>query len=315
MSNVQPLVSVIVVGHNRPRLLAEVLDSITAQTYQSLEIIVVDNKSESSDEIAEVVRGYRGVRLIQNSDDRGFTGGANTGFAAARGEYVYLTVDDVIHERDSIEHLVRYAQQEAQPLNGLLSGILLNADRRTICSAGGEVSLAPIYRRSYIGSGDQDVGQYVAPFEVSCIDGAMVFSRTSYMRALGGFREEFFMYSDSIELSARVRKAGGRIVIVPQARAYVYDPPHAFKQESMSFHRMKNLYAMYLLHARWRVLPEFFLRYGVIIPLRSMLTSREYVWPLVKAWGWFLFKTPSLLLERARAANNGALAAEVHPGL
>jgi len=305
MNKEQPLVSVVLLSYNRPRSLTAALDSIIAQTYGALEVIVVDNRSAASGEIAELVhRRYRGVRLVRNGGNQGYTGGMNGGLAEATGDYIHFTVDDVLLESDCIEQLVNHA--EAHPFEGMLAGIIMNEDRRTICCAGGDFSLSPIYRRAHVGAGEEDTGQFSQPFEVSCLDGAMIFSRRQFMRSLGGFREEFFMYSDSIELSARVLKAGGRITIVPGARVYVSDLPHGYTREGISFHKMKNLYAMYLLHARWRVLPEFFLRYGVLVPLRSMLGNRKMVWPLVKAWGWFLSKTPSLLRERSRAALDGA---------
>lgn len=305
LRNTQPLVSVIVLSYKRPRYLAAALDSILAQSYTALEIIVVDNKSAASDEIERLVRSYRGVKLVKNEVNLGYTGGMNTGLSAASGEYVHFTTDDVQLQGDCIEHLVTYDQ--AHSVIGLLGGTLLNEDRQTICCAGGEFSLDAIYHRKNIGEGEKDIGQFAFPFEVSCLDGAMIFSRTEFLRALGGFRREFFVYSDSIELSARVHKTAGRIVIVPQAKAYVHDAPHAFTQERLSFHRMKNLYAMYLLHARWRVLPEFFLRYGLIVPLRSMRSNRKMAWPLARAWGWFLFKAPSLVYERVSGTRNGRL--------
>ena len=48
----QPLVSVVVLSHDRPDYLPRVLDSIRAQTYPALEVLVVDNKSARSGEIA-----------------------------------------------------------------------------------------------------------------------------------------------------------------------------------------------------------------------------------------------------------------------
>lgn len=308
MSHNQPLVTVIVLSYKRARFLAAALDSIVAQSYLSLEIIVVDNKSTASSEIEQVVRGYNGVKLIKNAVNLGYTGGMNTGLLAASGEYVHFTTDDVQLERDCIEQLVRYDQ--AHSVIGLLGGSLLGPDRQTICCAGGEFSLDAVYHRKNHGEGEKDIGQFASPFEVSCLDGAMIFGRAKFLRALGGFRSEFFVYSDSIELSARVHKAAGRIVIVPKARAYVHDAPHAFPEERLSFHRMKNLYAMYLLHAQWRVLPEFFLRYGLIVPLRSMRANRKMAWPLALAWGWFLCNAPSLLHERVRGPGSRELLAK-----
>lgn len=308
----KPVVSVVVLSHNRPQYLNAVLSSIAAQSYAPLEVIVVDNRSAASEEIADLVRGHAGVRLVRNGGNPGYTGGMNRGLAEATGEYVYLSVDDAALERDCIERLVEHAL--AHPADGLLAGTLLAEDRRTIVCAGGEFELRPIYYRRNIGEGEEDVGQFTRPHAASCVDGAMIFGRLQYIREVGCFREEFFIYSDSIELSARVLKAGGRITIVPRARAYIYSPPHVFTQESVSFHRMKNLYAMYLLHARWRVLPEFFLRYGLVVPLRSALANPRMTWPLCKAIAWTVFRAPSLLRERV--TDGGALkmgAATVSP--
>lgn len=299
MRDESPVVSVVVLSHDRPEYLPKLLDSILGQTYKALEVLVVDNRSARSEEIARLVRGYPSVRLVQNEGNPGYTGGMNRGIEEAGGEYIYLTVDDALLEHDCIERLVEHAR--AYPHEGLLTGMILTFDRDTILSAAGEFALAPIYHRRNIGAGERDVGQFGQSFDATCLDGAMVFGRLQYLRDIGGFREEFFIYSDSIELSARVLKSGGRITCVPQARAYIDSAPHVFTEEGISFHKMKNLYAMYLLHARWRVLPEFFLRYGVLTPLRSMRSNTGTAWPLVKAWAWILLRAPSLVLERVRS--------------
>lgn len=303
-SETQPTVSVVVLSHNRPDYLSRALDSIKAQTYPALETLVVDNRSALSGEVARVVAGAAGVRLVALEQNLGYTGGMNRGLREAAGEYVYLTVDDCTLAEDCVERLMDDAL--AHPAEGLLAGILMFADRRTIACAGGEFALSPVYERRNLGAGEEDAGQFAAPFEVSCLDGAMIFGRAAYLRALGGFREDFFLYSDSIELSARVRKAGGRIRVVPSARAYVHESPRALTEERLSFHKMKNLWAMYLLHARWRVLPEFFLRYALLVPLRSMRANRQTVGPLCRAWAWFLRRSPALLLERVGRGRRAA---------
>jgi GT2 family glycosyltransferase len=291
-----PLVSIIVLSHDRPGYLARALDSVAGQSYRNLEILVVDNKSRSSDEIARLVSQYRGVRLIQNGVNLGFTGGMNRGLEAATGHYVHCTVDDVILDRDCIRHLVEYAQEHLS--DGLLSGVIYDEKGETILCAGGEFMLTPIYRQKVLGQGEKDAGQFRHPFNVTCLQGGMVFSRLQFMRRLKGFREDFFIYSDSIELSARVLKSGNPITIVPRAKVYVIDAPHAFTPEGIAFHKLKNLFALYLLHARLAVLPEFFLRYAVIAFLRYLYSNRGFAWPMIKAWGWCLVKMPSLLKGR-----------------
>lgn len=297
MNNSLPLVSVIVLSHKRPAYLAQVLDSIKAQTYPNLEIVVVDNKSRLSDEIAQIVHSYQGIRLVQNDTNLGFTGGMNKGIEAAKGLYLHLTVDDVIFEKDCIRHFVEY--METEPSCGLLSGILYNEDSSIRC-AGGKFDLAPIFTKTIFGAGEEDTGQFSEAYRVKYIPGGMIFSRADFMKRLRGFRHDFFIYSEDSELCARVSRLGYDIMIVPQAKATVLDVPHDFTPEGIAFHKVKNLLTLYLLHARWRVLPEFLLRYGVAPFPKYLLTDRKFVWPLMKAWGWFLVKTPSLLSERFR---------------
>lgn len=300
MNNSSPLVSVIVLSHKRPGYLSKVLDSIAEQSYPNLEMIVVDNKSSSSDEIAQLVQSYQGVKLIQNNTNLGFTRGMNKGIEAASGRYLHLTVDDVIFDKDCLRHLAEY--MESQPSIGLLSGILYNEDGSIRC-AGGKNELEPIYRKTIFGAGEKDVGQFSQAYPVEYIPGGMIFSRSDFMKRLKGFRDDFFIYSEDSELCARVSRLGYGIAVVPQAKATVLDVPHAFTAEGIAFHKLKNIFALYLLHAQFRILPEFLLRYGVISFPKYLLRDRKFVWPLIKAWGWFLAKTPSLLSERFRNRN------------
>ena len=292
-----PLVSVIVLSHSRPHYLAKALASLAVQSYPRLEIIVVDNKSPSSEEVAEIVHSYKGMKLLQNSTNLGFTRGMNKGIEAASGRYLHLTVDDVFFEADCIEHLVKYL--ESEPLVGLASGILYNEDGSIRC-AGGKFDLTPIFKQTIFGAGERDVGQFSQAYSVKYIPGGMIFSRSDLIKRLNGFRRDFFIYSEDSELCARVSKLGYVIAVVPQAKATVLDAPHAFTPEGIAFHKIKNLFTLYGLHARFRVLPEFLLRYGIISFPKYLLTNRKLIWPLIRAWGWFLIKTPSLLSERFR---------------
>jgi GT2 family glycosyltransferase len=291
-----PLTSIIVASYDRPDYLPAALDSIVAQSYPDFEILVVDNPSASSDEIATIVNRYDRVRLIRNPRNLGFTGAMNRGIEEAKGKYVYCTLDDLALHPDCIAEFVKHA--EAHPLDGLLSGILLNEDRETIRCAGGVYSLAPVFRRTIIGSGERDCGQFTEAYQVNYVPGGMIFAQKDLLRRLGGFRRQFFMYSEDTDLCARVTKAGRAITIVPQAKAFVSDAPHGFTHKGIAFHKVKNLFSLYLLHARLRVLPEFYLRYGVVNFLRALKSDRAIVWPMIKASAWFVVNAPSFIKER-----------------
>ena len=91
-----PLVSVVVPTYNRAQMLREGLQTIVEQTYDNIEIIVVDDGSR--DETVHVLQSFRArypghrIRVIHNAC-RGIPTALNDGIRAAEGEYVALFED------------------------------------------------------------------------------------------------------------------------------------------------------------------------------------------------------------------------------
>jgi glycosyltransferase involved in cell wall biosynthesis len=92
----QPAVSVIVPVYNRASHVVEAIETLTAQTLDDFEIIVVDDGStDGSAEAAERV-GDRRVRIVRHETNRGIPAARNTGLDAATGRYIaWLDSDDV----------------------------------------------------------------------------------------------------------------------------------------------------------------------------------------------------------------------------
>ncbi len=89
----QPLVSVIVAVKNGARFLAQALDSILAQDYRPLEIIIVDG--QSTDDTARIAHSYPEARFLPQAT-LGVANAYNQGIAAALGEFVaFLSHDDL----------------------------------------------------------------------------------------------------------------------------------------------------------------------------------------------------------------------------
>lgn len=94
MTNSEPLVSVIVPVYNGERYLAETLDCIRAQTYRSLDVIVVDDGS--TDGSAAVAERYTPFVRLFRQDHAGVGAAQNRGLASAQGELLsFLDADDL----------------------------------------------------------------------------------------------------------------------------------------------------------------------------------------------------------------------------
>src|SRR3954454_22951822 len=136
MNTPQPTVSVVVLSYNRPAALAEALESIIGQEYRKLDVIVVDNRSPNSDEVAEVVARSPGARFFPQPENLGYAGGINLGIAVATGEYIHVTEDDIRIDKNFYEELLQHA---ATRPSCLLSGVVYEGD--TCLFAGATLSI------------------------------------------------------------------------------------------------------------------------------------------------------------------------------
>lgn len=89
-----PLVSVVTPVFNGELFLAEAIESVLAQTYRPLELIIVDDGS--TDGSAAIARSFQGVRLIEQ-EHAGPGAARNRGVAASAGELLaFLDADDLM---------------------------------------------------------------------------------------------------------------------------------------------------------------------------------------------------------------------------
>ncbi len=106
VKNMQELISVIIPVYNVGKYLQRCIDSVLRQTYQNLEIILVDDGSEDvSGDICEFNKSKdRRIQVI-HKENGGQSDARNTGIAVAAGEYItFLDSDDYVAS-DYVEYL------------------------------------------------------------------------------------------------------------------------------------------------------------------------------------------------------------------
>lgn len=115
MAKEVPLVSAVVTTHNRLPLLPRALDSVAAQSYPNMEMVVVDDGTD--EDVAPIVDQYRTVvpvRLIRNTKALGACRARNQGIDSATGKFIAGLDDDDEWHRQRIEKLVEsYSGQYA----------------------------------------------------------------------------------------------------------------------------------------------------------------------------------------------------------
>ena len=101
----EPLVSVVIPAYNAEAYLAEAIDSVLAQTYPNIEIIVVDDGSR--DGTASVAGRYSGRIVYLYQDNSGQAGARNTGIRVSRGAFIGLLDADDAWEPEKISEQMK----------------------------------------------------------------------------------------------------------------------------------------------------------------------------------------------------------------
>lgn len=228
-----PDISVLIVSWNVRDLLLRCLESVTAAAADGLdiEIIVVDNAS-SDGAVAAVRAAFPAVRIIANTENRGFTGGNNQALALAQGDSLFLLNPDTEVRPGAIAELRRYLQEHLDvgivgPRLRYADGSIQPSRRRfpTLATLFTESTIVqqylpwlPWFGRFYMADRSPDEAQTVA-----WIVGAAMFARRAVYEQIGGLDESLFMYSEELDWCRRAARAGWRVAYDPAAEVMHYE--------------------------------------------------------------------------------------------
>ena len=215
----RPRVSVVVVAYNGLPWIERCLESIAGH-----EVVVVDHGS--TDGTLELVRErFPRARLLER-ENRGFGAGMNAGMDVASGRYFLLLNSDAWALRDAVERLADFADEhpEAAVVGPRLrnpDGTLQRSVRAfpTVWRLATEYfflrKLAPrseLLNPLYAGGFDHDSVR-----EADYLYAACLLVRREAVDAVGGFDEEFFMFSEETDWCYRFRLAGWKVLFYPGA--------------------------------------------------------------------------------------------------
>ncbi len=181
-----PLVSVLMGVYNEETYLPAAIDSILNQTYENLELIIVDDAS--TDSSREIIESYDDSRivLLENETNRGLTVSLNRALETASGMYVARQDADDVSEPKRLEKQVEFLEtQEEVALVGT-GTLLINESDNVV---------------------DRRVGYCNPTYEDFLKKNRLVhgtiLARRSAIELVGGY-DEFFRYSQDYDLWLRL---------------------------------------------------------------------------------------------------------------
>ncbi len=227
----RPDLSIIIVSWNTRELLARCLASVLAQASAldraitearpSLQIVVVDNAS--NDGSARLVRArFPQVQLVANTDNVGFARANNQAISLCTGRYILLLNPDTEVQPGALEALVTF--MDRHPRAGAAGARLLDEDGSLYPSCTPAPTLLREFWRLFHLDAVWPVASYqmrrwelTVPREVDVVQGACLILRREALDQVGLLDEDYFIYSEEVDLCHRLRRQGWQLWWVPQA--------------------------------------------------------------------------------------------------
>ncbi len=234
-------IAVVVVTYRSSEHLPAFSAALVPQLRDDDELVVVDNAS--GDETAELAAGlHERIRVIETGENLGFAGGCHAGASGTRSPLLLFLNPDSEPHPDCLDQLRKAAR--AHPGWGAWQAAVMLDDEHINTS--GEIV-------HYLGIGwAGECGRPASALpshdrEVAAPSGAAMMVRRSDWLALGGMKQEYFMYSEDLDFGLRLWLSGRGVGLVPGARVnHNYDfEKGSYKWFWMERNRWRTVLSVY----------------------------------------------------------------------
>ncbi|MFA5147909.1 MAG: glycosyltransferase family 2 protein [Candidatus Omnitrophota bacterium] len=208
-------ISIIIINWNSFKYIVKCLQSIyNAKSKVNYEIIVLDNNSSERD-IEDLNKYFKDVRLILNNMNEGFAKGNNKASKYAKGKVLIFLNPDTLLKDNVLDGIFGIISDDNRI--GIAGPKIINTDgtiqkeaARYLPTLFSMLCNILLLKRIFnnVNIFTEYIKNYELPQEVEFISGACMAIRKSLFHELGGFSEDYFMYSEDDDICNRVIKAG-----------------------------------------------------------------------------------------------------------
>ncbi|MEK7736324.1 MAG: glycosyltransferase family 2 protein [Pseudomonadota bacterium] len=209
-------VGAVIVNWNSFEHLRRCLAALAAQEVSFASVVVIDNHSIDAPAELQFVPCPENLHYLRLPYNAGFAGGNNLALQQlADCEWVALVNPDAFLDPGWLRHMIDAAARH--PGYSCFASRLVSARQPLILDGLGDVYHASglVWRHGH-GRPQQEVSE--AEVFSPCAASAMY--RREALSAVGGFDEDFFCYLEDVDLGFRLRLAGHRCMLVPDAVAH-----------------------------------------------------------------------------------------------
>ena len=216
-----PLVVIILLNWNGYKDTLACLDSLAGIDYPNYQIVIIDNGSEN-ESVAKIRAAHPDLQLEEAEENLGFVGGNNLGMQIAEelnADYILLLNNDTEVAPQFLSLMVEAAESDSQI--GVVGPLIYYYEQpEMVWSAGGKID----WQRGdtfMIGLNEVDDGQFGdESCPVDFVTGCALLIKMQVVQQVGMMDPRFFAYFEETEWCVRVRRAGYKILHVPQAKIW-----------------------------------------------------------------------------------------------
>ncbi len=170
--------------------------------------------------------GIMPVLYIRSNINLGFAGGNNVGIRYALNsnfDYVWLLNNDTVIEPDAITELVAFCETKKAKKEkiGITGSKLMLYHKPDTMQGIGAVFNKYSGKSKIIGAQQKDTGQFDSA-EIACnyVIGASMFVSKEFLLDVGLMSEEYFLYNEENDWSARARRKGWGVGVAVKSKVY-----------------------------------------------------------------------------------------------
>jgi GT2 family glycosyltransferase len=215
-----PRIAILIVNWNKKQDTLDCFESLRAQNYKNIHVILVDNGSTDGTSAA-VHALYPEVTVIVNDTNLGFAAGNNVGirYAVETGaEYIALLNNDTTVDPAMFDELLKVI--ESDPHVGIVGPKMLYFDQPNVIWCAGNLIRWNTGDTVRLHAEEQDDRAEQSPLGVDFVTGCAILLRRQVIEQIGLLDPRFFLYYEETDWCVRATMAGWRIVYVPRARLY-----------------------------------------------------------------------------------------------
>ncbi|MBN1288228.1 MAG: glycosyltransferase family 2 protein [Actinobacteria bacterium] len=221
-------IAAVIINRNTKEFLRECIVSLESQDIDGeVPVWVVDNGSGDGSQ-AMVLNEFKGVNLVWNSKNLGYSRACNQGVEQTGTPYVVVMNTDTVLREDTLKTIVEYF--ERHPEAGIVGPKILNSDGSLQFSCREFPSVKDAFMHAFLGyfvSGNRYSKKYLKmdwdhreDVEVDWVSGAFMGIRRKAFDDIEGFDEKYFMYVEDVDLCWRMWQSGWKVGYVPAGDVY-----------------------------------------------------------------------------------------------